>query len=87
MVPPTLRSAYLAMAERKSRTPAPVTAWDDSQDLLLDGNGGDLVAIYGRVHAALGAVRSAYLGTGCLTYQGRVYLALPTIPVPPEDLG
>ena len=80
MVPPTLRDVYLAMAERLSHPP---DAWADAVT-VAEGRGEPVM--YRRVHHALAAVRSAYLGTGCLTAQGRYYLALPAIPVLEESL-
>ena len=76
MVPPSLRSVYLAMAERLT-----TTAWVDTADLLEGPNGADAHSMYRRVLAGLTAVRSAYLGTGCLTNEGRAYLGLPAVPV------
>ena len=81
MVPPTLRDVYLAMAARRShpRPDPAATAWDDTQELLY-AQGMNIGALYVRVQCALAAVRSAYLGTGCLTAQGREYLGLPAMP-------
>ena len=67
--------------------PVTLTAWEDAYHLVEDDlAGGDPHAIYARVQAGLTAVRAAYMGTGCLTHQGRVYLGLPAVPRMPTPV-